>query len=268
MNLFWREMKAARNGLIGWCIGAGLLIVWGMMEYGSFAAGSNSSQTMNEIMGNMPKSLQVIFGSNSLDLSTSSGYFGMLFLYLMLMGTIHALMLGAHIISKEESDKTSEFLMVKPISRAKIISFKLLAALVNITVFNLVISITSIKVVEYYGDGEGAGKEILLMLVGLYLLQLMFLVIGSGIAALTKKPKASASMGTGLLMLTFILSVVVDLNEKLENLKYLSPFKYFEAKNILANKELNPTFVILSIVIIAVFLSVTYIFYRKRDLNV
>ena len=44
------------------------------------------------------------------------------------MATVHAAMLGADIISKEERDKTAEFLFVKPISRNKIIISKLLGS--------------------------------------------------------------------------------------------------------------------------------------------
>ena len=58
------------------------------------------------------------------------------------MATIHAAMLGATIIAKEERDKTAEFLFVKPVSRSKIISFKLLVALVNIVILTIVAAIS------------------------------------------------------------------------------------------------------------------------------
>ena len=63
-----------------------------------------------------------LLGFSDLDLSKVSGYYGMLFIYLLLMATIHAAMLGATIIAKEERDKTSEFLFVKPVSRSKVIT--------------------------------------------------------------------------------------------------------------------------------------------------
>lgn len=262
MNLFWREMKAARKSLIAWCIGMLLMVIAGMSKYGGI---SNSSQSLNEMMKQMPKSLQAILGVGSLDLSTTIGYFGMLFLYLVLIGTIHALILGAGIISKEERDKTSEFLMTKPISRTKIISFKLLAALANVTILNLVTCLSSAYMIVYYSDGEAKTVEMILLMAGLYFLQLIFLAVGTGIAAVSNKPKSSVSVGTGILLFTFILSIVIELNSKLENLKYATPFKYFEASQILIDKELNLTFITLSLIIIG-FISITYIYYQKRDL--
>ena len=129
MNIFIVEMKAYRKALIIWVFGIIFMVVAGM---GKYVALSNSSQSINDLFAQMPKSMQTLFGISSFDLSKASGYYGMLFLYLALMATIHAAMLGANIISKEERDKTAEFLLSKPISRNKIITAKLAAAIMNI----------------------------------------------------------------------------------------------------------------------------------------
>ncbi|MBZ9609673.1 ABC transporter permease [Clostridium estertheticum] len=134
MNVFIVEMRAHRKGLIIWAFGILFMVVAGM---GKYVALSVSGQSMNDLFDQMPKSMQKIFGIGSFDLSKASGYYGMLFLYLALMATIHAAMLGADIISKEERDKTAEFLLSKPISRNKIITSKLLAAFVNVLILLL-----------------------------------------------------------------------------------------------------------------------------------
>ena len=134
MNLFMVEMKAHRKNLIIWAFGIIFMVASGM---GKYVALSGTGQSMNDIFEKMPKSMLTIFGIGNFDLSKASGYYGMLFLYLLLMGNIHAAMLGADIISKEERDKTAEFLCSKPISRHKIVTSKLLAALVNIIIFNI-----------------------------------------------------------------------------------------------------------------------------------
>jgi ABC-2 type transport system permease protein len=103
---------------------------------------------------------------------------------------------------------------------------------------------------------------------GMLILQVLFMVMGSAISALKRKSKKAASLSAGVMLLTFILSVVIDLNEDIKNLKYLSPFKYFEAKNVMYGGGVEPVFVVLSFFLIVVFTSVTYIFYKKRDLNI
>lgn len=265
MNVFLREIKAYRKSLIFWCIGILFMVVAGMGKYKAY---SDSGQSIKELVAQMPKSLVTILGMGSFDLSKASGYYGMLFFYLLIMATIHAVMLGAGIIAKEERDKTTEFLIVKPISRNKIITSKLLAALANIIIFNLVTLVSSIAILGNYSKGEDITGEISILMVSMFILQVMFMLIGSAIAAVSKKPKAAASAATAILLVTFILSMVIDLNTKLEKLKYITPFKYFEAQNIMYGGGFDPVFVILSVVIIVVLLSATYVFYRKRDLNI
>lgn len=265
MNIFIREMKANRKALIIWSVGVFLMIAMGM---GKYAGLSSSQQSMNEIISKMPKVMRDVLGMGSFDLSKSSGYYGMLFLYLILMAAIHASILGSTIISKEERDKTTEFLFVKPTSRSKIITSKLAAALLNILIFNIVTLISSIIVVSMVSNGENITGDIIILMIGMFILQLVYMSIGLGVSAICKSPKTAASTANGIVLLTFMISVVTDMNEKLEILKYITPFKYYEAKNLMFGGGLDPIFVALSIVIILILLCVTYIFYRKKDLRV
>ncbi|RSK54700.1 ABC transporter permease subunit [Bacillus canaveralius] len=264
MNIFLREMKAIRKSLLIWCSGVVFMIGAGMGKYAGLASTGDS---MNELMASMPKSLQAIMGTGSLDLSKVIGYYGMLYLYLAVMATIHACMLGANMISKEERDKTAEFLLVKPISRGRIITYKLLAAFVNIIIFNLITLISSLVMVHKYADGEEVIGDIMIMMLGMFFLQLIFLAIGTAIAAINNNPKSPTSISTGILLVTFILSIAIDLNGKLEKLSYFTPFKYFDAKNLIS-EGIENSFVLLSVVQIIGLIIATYVFYKKRDINV
>jgi ABC-2 type transport system permease protein len=105
-------------------------------------------------------------------------------------------------------------------------------------------------------------------MIGMLILQLIFLSIGTAIAAKSKHPKTAPSLATGILLFTFILSIAIDLNSRIEILKYFTPFKYFDAKNLMYAQGFEPIYVILSGVIIAILFRVTYIFYISRDLKV
>jgi ABC-2 type transport system permease protein len=265
MNIFIREMKAHRKSLIIWSIGMLFMIISGMGKYSYYA---ESGQSITELIATMPKTLRAILGFGDFDVTKASGFYGMLFLYLIIMVTIHSSMLGANIISKEERDKTTEFLMVKPVSRTSVITSKLLAALANVVILNLVTLVLSVAIVGKYSRGEAVTTDILILMAAMFILQLMFLFIGTGVASISKNPKISASIATTILLVTFILSIVIDMNSKLEGLKYITPFKYFSAQNMMYGGGFDPVFVILSFVIIAVMVCVTYVFYRKRDLKV
>ncbi|PEJ58206.1 ABC transporter [Bacillus sp. AFS002410] len=263
MNLFFREMKTYRKSIIFWCIGIVFLVGSGMAKYKATA----SNGQITEIFNQMPKSLQAIMGSGALDLSKASGYFGILVLYLYLMATIHAAMLGANIIAKEERDKTAEFLFAKPISRNKVITSKLLSALVNILIFNGITWISSVLIVGKYSKGEDVFGNIAVVMVGMFILQLLFLVIGSAIAAVNKNAKKAASYATGILLITFILSIAIDLDDRIEGLKYITPFKYFEAKDIMYGGGFDIVFTTISIGLIILLTVITYVSFKKRDIH-
>jgi ABC-2 type transport system permease protein len=265
VNVYLKELRSYRKSIIFWSIGVFLMVASGMTKYDAF---TKSGQQMNDLMKDMPDSLRAVFGFNDLDLSKASGYFGMLFIYLLLMATIHAAMLGASIIAKEERDKTSEFLYVKPLSRNKIIAAKLLAAFTNIVIFNLATYASSIMMLQKYRNGESVNDDVAILMVGMFILQVLFMVIGSALAALKKRPKTASSLATGILLLTYIISVAIDLNDSLEGLKYVTPFKYFEAKNVMYGGGLEAIFVVISVVLIAVLTMITFNSYKKRDLNV
>ncbi|MBT2662901.1 ABC transporter permease subunit [Bacillus sp. ISL-45] len=265
MNLFKREMKANLKSLIIWSIGVIFMVVSGMGKYSSL---EGTGQSMNALMADMPKSLQAIMGTGSLDLSTPIGYYGVLFLYLAVMGAIHAVILGSTIIAKEERDKTVEFLLVKPVSRSRMITSKLLAALVNVVIFNAVTFASSVGMLQRYAEGENVTGDISLLVAGMFILQLIFLVIGTAIAAVFKNAKKATSLATGILLILFILSIAIDLTEKLDGLKFLTPFKYFDAKLVLEEGGFEPFYLALSTFLVLGLTIVTFVFYRKRDMNI
>lgn len=264
MNIFLRELKAHRKSLIIWSIAIFFMIV---SSIGKFTAYAETGQSMNELLSQIPSSIKAVLGMGNFDLTKVSGFYGMLYLYLLLLATVHASLLGANIISKEERDKTTEFLLVKPVSRGKIITAKLLASLFNIVVFNLVTLIFSVALMGKYANGEDITSEICILMVGMFILQLMFLVIGTATAAVSRRPRSAPSVATAILLVTFIISSVINMSSNLEILKYITPFEYFKADKLL-NGGFEPVFLILSFVIIAALVFVTYASYKKRDLNV
>lgn len=265
MNIFRREMRAHRNGLTGWSIAMVLLVVSGMAKFSVLGIGGQSA---NELFKAFPRPVQAILGVQGLNLTTVIGYFGVLYLYMQLTVAVHAAMLGAEIISKEERDKTSEFLFQKPVTRARVITQKLLAGFVNIVILNLVSTIISVLIVAIFAKNYSNDTLIIILMAGLFVTQLLFFSLGASLAGYFKNPKLPPIIATAILLATYIIWVVIDLSSKLELLKYVTPFKYFDASAIIKTGYLNPFYVGLSVVIIIVFIAMTYLTFNKRDLKV
>ena len=74
MNVFMREMKAHRWGLIFWSLGMVMMIYSGMAKYGAYEA---AGQSVEVILEQIPTTVQAVFGMTGFDLTTAAGFFGM-----------------------------------------------------------------------------------------------------------------------------------------------------------------------------------------------
>lgn len=263
MNIFIRELKANRKALIIWCVCMFLLVLSGMAKYTAYSGGVN-----NDVFEKMPYTMKALLGIGSFDVTVVSGFFAFLFPYLEITAAIHAVLLGSGIIAKEERDKTAEFLAVKPVSRTTIITSKFLAALVNITVFNLVTMFSSIIMVLVYNKGKDITGEVVVFLLSMFIIQLIFLALGALLSASMKNPAASGSLGAGILFAAYAISKVTDLTDRVNFLNIFSPFKYFGLKRIINGNGFNLVIVIASILLTAAFITASYFFYNKRDLKI
>jgi len=265
MNLLFRELKFYRKGLIFWSVGLIALIASGMAKYATM---QNTGQSMTDLIAMFPQSIQAIFGLSGFDLSKASGYYGVLFQYIALMVTVHAVLIGVNVISKEERDRTSEFLFVKPISRFRILTSKIVAGMFNLIVINVVTFITSVGLVNYYAKGDSFVGDIAILMVGLFILQLIFFFVGTAVAAIHKNAKTAAPIATSFLLVTFILSFLINVNNKIDVLKYITPFKYFDSHNLMSGGGFDVVFVTISLGIILLCIIATYFVFSRRDLRV
>lgn len=265
MNIFLRELKAHRTGLILWCLGMTALIGASMAKFATY---EKAGQSFLQIIGTLPRSFLVVFGINGFDLATVSGFYGVMFLYIAVMGAVHAVLLGSRLISKEESDRTSEFLYAKPVSRERVLTGKLLAGLVNVVLLNLVTWLSSVLFIRYYGGTAADTAAVGLLMGALLFLQLMFFAIGAVVAGAARKPKTAPSIATAVMLMTFLVYSLVNLNERLGVLRFLSPFMYFDAAVLMEADRLDPVYTGLAVLIIAVAIFATYRLHAARDLAI
>jgi len=264
MNIFIREIKANFKSLLIWCGAQFFVILAGMMKYSGF---SNSKVDINSMMDQFPKGLKAVFGIGTVDLSQISGFYSLFFMFFVLIAAIHASMLGAVIISKEERDHSADFLFAKPVRRSRVITAKLAAALVNLLVLNLVTFTSSLYFIAKYNHGNPIADKIFILMIALLILQILFLCIGSALGAAMKTTKVAVSVTTGILLGTYFLSIGIDMDERLDFLKIISPFKYFDASSLLFGGSYSVTSLLLCALLTSICLYVTYVKFDSRDLT-
>lgn len=261
LNIYFQELKAHRKNIILWSIGMIMLIVMGMAKMSAY---QSSGDNINKLFAELPRVFKAITGATGFDLATAKGFFALLFLYIVIMVAIHAVLLGSEIIAKEERDKTAEFLLTKPLTRSAILSSKILAGLTLLSVLTVVTLLASVIIVGAYNDGASITSDITKLMFGMFLIQLIFYSVGVSLAAISKNPRSSSQIGAMIVLVTYLAYVLVGIFDTLNFLKYVSPFRFFEADAIL-NNGYSPIFILMTLVIILVCLGFSYKKYPTRD---
>ncbi len=265
LNIYFKELASYKKSVIFWSLGIIFFLLSGMSKYQGYA---KSGVDITEMFKDLPAGFSAFFGTSTIDLGTAGGYFAILTLYLAVMLGIHAVLLGAGIISKEETDKTAEFLFTKPITRRQALGAKILAAFTIMTTLTVVATIGSLIIVSMFNEGPSINNDILLLMPSIFFIQSMFLTIGISFAAIMRKPKRASQFSGAVLLATFIIYTIVDVTDKYNYLKYFSPFKYFDAKTIFVDGSYNIFYIFISVVFIVSLLVISLIAYRKRDFNI
>jgi ABC-2 type transport system permease protein len=264
MNIFLRELKANLKSLIIWCVIMVLFVTIGAAKFSAYAG----NPEMLSILDAFPKAVLDALSLLSFNLTTVTGFFGIMFVYFALMGSIAAAMWGSGIISKEERDKTVEFSLVLPVSRSRVITAKALAALVNCIAFALITWAASLVASRAYTPDATFYNFLRLEMEALFIIELIFLAIGLLLGCTMKQYKLSSSTAVGIILITYFLSIVVALDSKLDFLKYFTPFQYYAASQFFRSGHFEPLYLVLSAAIILLCLGVAYFTYNRRDLYI
>ncbi|MBN2148381.1 MAG: hypothetical protein JW726_13410, partial [Anaerolineales bacterium] len=91
MNIFLRELRANLKSLIIWSVIIGLLIMIAVAKFSAFAG----NPEMLAMIDAMPPAMLDALSMRAFNLTTLSGFYGIMFVYFGLMGAIAAAMWGS-----------------------------------------------------------------------------------------------------------------------------------------------------------------------------
>jgi len=264
MNIFLRELKSNFKSLLIW---SGISILFVTIGFAKFSAYYENPELL-AILDSMPPAILAAFHMDAFNLTTITGFFGVMFSYFGLILSISAVMWGSDIISKEERDKTVEFALTLPITRGKLITAKTAAAVVNSIALALITWGAALGNAAAYQPDSEFYDFLALSMLALFMMQMIFLSVGIFIGSAMKQHKRSGSTAVSLLLGTYFISFVYGLYENLDFLKYLSPFTYFNPADLLHEAKIDLTYVWLSAGIVVVSMIGAYLTYSKRDLYI
>ena len=261
MTIIKQELRQGKMSLLIWTAAIGFLLVICICIFPEIRG---DMDTMGELFASMG-SFTAAFSMDRLNIGTMIGFYSIECGNILgLGGALFAALAGVSILSKEEKDKTAEFLLTHPVSRARVATEKLAALLIEITAMDLTILALSLLSVRLIGENI-PWKEVLLLHGAYFLLQIELAGVCFGISAFLRR--SSAGIGLGLAVMLYFLNLIANMTDHAKFLKFITPFGYCEGADILDKGRLNTGYIAVGILFACIGIGAAYWEYARKDIH-
>lgn len=192
-NLFLRELKRNFKSFTIWLI---ILVIVNGFMFVAFESVAETATNTEAMLSQYPEAFIKAMSLDKFDMTNILHYYASRsYILFMLFGSIYSVMLSSCILSKEESDRSIEFLLSKPITRNEIVSAKLLCVFIYVFGFNLLFSIFNFGFMQFFKINNFDIKEFILISLGGFLIHMIFASIGYLLSVFITKIKSIAHFG-------------------------------------------------------------------------
>jgi len=232
MTIFQKELRANALGFLVWSVIIGGLMVVCIALYPSM---SDSMGEVSELFAGMGN-FSAAFGLDKLQFGTILGFYGTECGNILgLGGAFYAAVTAMGLLAGEEGGHTAEFLLSHPVSRLRVCLEKLAALLALILGLNLVCFACGAGGILAIGE-EAAWGDLLRYHGALLLMQLELGGLCFGLSAFLRR--GGLGLGMGLAALAYFAGLLINLDEGLDWLRFVTPYYYADAARVFAGEAL------------------------------
>lgn len=233
MTIFKKELRAGAVSFLVWTavIGGFMAVCVGL--YPSMEGGMGDMSVLFASMGDF----SAAFGLDKLEFGTILGFYGTeCGNVLGLGGAFFAALTAMGLLAGEEGGHTAEFLLTHPVSRVRIAGEKLAALAVMILALNLVCLACGAGSILAIGK-EAAWGDLLRYHGALLLMQLEVGGLCFGLSSLLRR--SSFGLAMGLAAGLYFLGLLINLDEDMAFLRFVTPYYYADAARVFAGESLT-----------------------------
>lgn len=261
MTIIKHELRQGKASFLIWTASIGFLLAICVFLFPEM---KGQMEGVNDIFSSMG-SFTDAFGMDRLNFGTLIGFYAIECGNILgLGGAFFAAICAVSVLGKEEKERTAEFLLTHPVSRTRIITEKLIAVLIQVTAMNVIIYALAVASIAAIGE-DIPWKEITLMHLAFFLLQLELSGICFGISAFLCK--GSIGIGLGIAILMYFMNLIANIAEVAKFLKYVTPFGYCDGADIVTEGSLNGLMVGIGMIFCIVGIITAYLQYIKKDIH-
>lgn len=261
MTVIRHELKQSRISLIIWTAAIGFLLAVCIFMFPEMKGEMNE---VNEVFSSMGSFTQA-FGMDKVNFGTLLGFYAVECGNILgLGGAFFASLCAISVLSKEEKERTAEFLLTHPVSRVSVVAEKLISVILQIVILNMVVYVIATSSIALIGE-EVPWQEITLMHTAYLILQLELAGICFGVSAFLRR--GSIGTGLGIAVIMYFLNIIANLTESAEFLKYITPFGYADGAEIVRNVSLDMNMIAIGLAFAVVGILAGFIKYCRKDIS-
>lgn len=256
------ELRSQWKSLAIWSAIMLLLILIAVSKF----EGYYNNPELSKVFESMPQGFMKAFGINNYTLTSLQGFYTAMFIYFGLMGGMAAAMWGNGAITREERTRTADFLLVLPLPRSRIVLAKAVASLILCVAFPLITWVISLVAVRSFQPDAAFYRFLRQEMLAMFLVELIFWALGVFLGSTVPSPKHSGSLTLVILLALYVLAFLQPLDERLDFLKYLTPFKYFDPAQWTAEGQFQTIYLLLAAVWVLPLIVGAFLSYERRDI--
>jgi ABC-2 type transport system permease protein len=264
-NQFLKEMRRNALSFFLWIIVITVLISITMLVYPTFL--ENQSKVLG-MMSLVPKGALEFKGiSNFSDMLSVLGFYSINnVIYMMVLGSIFAIVLSSNILLKEEYNKTAEYLLTRPLKRSEIFFSKLAVLSLYVFLLNVVTALAGFISMELVKNAPFSIKAFLILSLYTLLLNILFGAIGLFMSTLVRRPKPITTFSIGLVLIFYFIYTVSKITESAAKIGYLSPFKFVNMEAVNPGYKLDLWRLVYFVGISLLLGVIAYRLYNRKDI--
>ncbi|MFQ5604592.1 MAG: ABC transporter permease subunit [bacterium] len=263
-NLFIKELRDHLKGSVILSAGVALYVVFSLNIY---SAMTKNIEKVTDLYSAIPETMRIAFNLDLNKWSNILGFYVTYFIYYVpIVVGCYAIIVAMKSISKEEQNRTAEFLLSRPLSRDQIVASKLLSLLVHLLGINVIVYLVALISCNLFAKGNFDIAALTILHTYGFLVCILFGVLGFFITVIMKRAKAVIGIGIGIVLGAYLFDMMFRISDRWPALLYFTPFKYMNLEVLAPDYgfDLWRLMVLFGISGGLIFLS--FLFYRKKNI--
>ncbi|GII55543.1 ABC transporter permease [Planotetraspora thailandica] len=264
-TLVRKTLRDYRRSVIGWAVGISAFLSLYLSIYPSIR--SNPDFAQQAALSKYPGPLRDLMGGLA-DIASGTGYLQAVVyqLFVPILLTICAMLLGTRAIAAPEEDGTLELTVTLPIDRGRLVLERWAAVALGV----LAVAIVTLALVLALGSVSDIGVpmgNIIAAHTGLFLLALFFGTLALTVGAATGSKAVSLAVGGGYALAGYVVETLGKSVDAISWLRWVSPFHYYlDGSPVALGWPLGDYLVLLGAT--AVLVTTAMLAFSRRDVGV